>query len=132
MSIKLYLNGTPGGTDGAEINSLTFKNLMAYSKGIGSSNSYNATTILPVCLREESGKTATDVKVQGIITDAVQTYCSGYGYSTYPTDGFSMYSKTSGSIGGVGSTNVLVFLAISAKASVASGTNLFSISYVEN
>ena len=130
MSIKLYLNGTPGGTDGTEITSLTFKNLMSYVKGL-SNDGLNGIAFLPVCLRETSGLIANNVQISGISTDAVRTYCSGNGFTAHTTDSFRCFINNTNCIT-IGQTNVLVFLAIMANDSVASGTKLFTISYVED
>ena len=42
MSIKMYINGTPGQKDGTEITSLTFKNIKKYMRGGDNSNQHNS------------------------------------------------------------------------------------------
>ena len=129
MSLKMYVNGTPGGTDGTEITSLTIKNLMSYS--CGSDYSTNSLTVMPIFLRETSGTASSVIIIGKLNYNSPVLYTgSSRAFSAYPTSGFDFSSDNS--IGNVGTTNVLVFLCISANTFISSGTELFTISYVEN
>lgn len=141
--LKLYLNGTPGGTDGEEITDATIlKGIMTNSHA-----SYNSTgcAIVPICFRCEAGFKATNLQIVKIADVSYLTmYKSSNSYnSVSDLDTFkaimaanyfitnSIYSDTFGLT--VENTNVMVLLCIAAKASDSTGlTDIFSVSYVED
>lgn len=131
MSIKIYVNGTPGSTDGKEITSLTIKNLIQYA--IGSDNTYlgKSTVFLPIFLREENGFTATNVILESKKTEGLNTGCAACG-TNWPSDDLELeYYNNQNNIGTVGQQNILVYIGVSVDAAIASGTELFTISYAE-
>lgn len=130
MALKMYINGTPGGTDGTEITTLTIKNLMSYMKGDTETASYNGFAIVPICLREESGYKASSVTVNPLTVANAKVLIASIGAS-WPTNGFSLYD-TAQSIGELEQTNKMFYLYVSASAAIASDTNLCTISYVED
>lgn len=111
MSNKLhfYINGTPNGTDGTEINELTFKNIMKYSLvtgGIGS------VSVLPVYMRCESGYIARSV----VASTANSTYrgvlrFSDKAYSNYPENNVNVFvGETTTAFGDVSNKNVMFYI----------------------
>ena len=130
MSLKIYINGTVGGTDGTEITSLTIKNLM--KSMVGGSYNTNGFTVFPIYLRETNAA-ATDIVITGKEdwTENAHLFTgSSDAFTGYPTDGFSMTSSTT--IKNIGTTNTLVFLGVASDTAIAEGKELFTISYVEN
>ena len=130
--IKVYINGTPGGTDGTAITSLTIKNLMTYVKG--ESEGYRKSyTAFPIFLREESGFTASSVKITGAWNDTSgkPLVLTSGSYSAWPTGSISLGTGTR-DLNNVGQTNQMVYLMVNSDTSIASGTEIATISYVEN
>lgn len=138
--LKMYINGTPGGTDGTEVTTLTFKNMLSYMRGYSAPSGYNSVIYLPIFLREEPGFTATDVKIKNLsVTNAIvavgqpkktwPTTTSGAGV-IYNTVGYVM--DVGSRVGAIAQTNILIYFGIAASVNIPSGTQLFSISYVES
>ena len=110
MSNKLhfYINGTPNGTDGTEINELTFKNIMKYSLGIRGNGSVS---VLPVYMRCESGYKARSV----VVSLANSTYLGVIRFSTtvyidYPSDDNAYISNETTACGDVSNKNVMFYI----------------------
>lgn len=134
--LRMYINGTPGGTDGTAITSLTFKNFMKYAKGNATGDGITSFAYLPVFLREETGLKANNVQISvGVSWGTLATGCSA-GYTSWPANntGVSLECYSSpANIGAVGQTNVMILLAVGTRStSIASGQQLFTISYVED
>lgn len=109
MSNKLhfYINGTPNGTDGTEINELTFKNIAKYSL---INTVVGSVSVLPVYMRCESGYTARSV----VVRPANSTY-RGYvefsrdSYSNYPTS-YVEFSQYPSAYNDVSDKNVMFYI----------------------
>ena len=127
--LKFYVNGTPGGTDGTEVTSLTFKNFMKYI--YGSTIYKNSTAFLPICVREENGYTATDVQLTGVVSNASNPISMvSSGYTAYPTDSVSL--NASANLGTINNTNKMFYVGLTHSDSVSSGTEIFRASYIED
>ncbi|MCH4157638.1 MAG: hypothetical protein LKF34_03440 [Acidaminococcaceae bacterium] len=134
--LRMYINGTPGGTDGTAITSLTFKNFMKYAKGNATGNGITSFAYLPVFLREETGLKANNVQISvGVSWGTLATGCSA-GYTSWPANNTGVSLKcyfSPANIGAVGQTNVMILLAVgTGSTSIASGQQLFTISYAED
>lgn len=130
MSIKMYINGTPGQKDGTEITSLTFKNMKNYMGG--RNNPFTdkpCVSYIPICLREEEGYIASKVTITTRYDNNLHCMVGGP-YNSY-SDIFSS-SQTSNNIGTVSSTNILIYVSILSITSIPAGTTLFNISYIED
>jgi hypothetical protein len=141
--LKLYLDGTPGGTDGEEItDATTLKGIMTNSHA-----SYNNTggAIVPICFRCEEGFKATNVQIVKIsdvsylsMVKSSGTYSSVSDLETFKqlmaANYFihnSVYSSTFSLT--VENTNVMIVFCISAKDTDSTGlTDVLSVSYVED
>ena len=140
--LKLYLNGTPGGTDGEELTENTvlkgiMTNTHASYKDCGGA-------ILPVCLRCDTGFKASNVVFKNInnvfcfsvyyqskgyyALDNLETFKNVCGKGTYTFNGLSTITPFA-----VGNTNVMVLLCIEAASTDTTAlTDLLSVSYVED
>jgi len=140
--LKLYLNGTPGGTDGEELtDSTVIKGIMTNSQA-GYQNYGGA--IVPVCLRCEAGYRATNVVVRSI-TNVFCITCSYNNTSYFAINSLELFktlceNANFGSIGipsgttfTVENTNVMILLLVEAcNTDTTALTDLFSVSYVED
>ena len=134
MSIKMYINGTPGQKDGTEITSLTFKNIKKYMRGGDNCNQHNSCfSYIPIYLREEEGYTASNVTINAVYNEINSSVV--YSRSSGPFENYSDYfrvDKSSLIIKKIGTTNVLVYVGVEYNTSVPAGTTLFNISYIED
>ena len=125
MSIKLYLHGTPNGTDGVEVQTLTIKNVFSYMglKGYPGSPPQGC-AVLPIYIREESGFVATNV--------VISSPC-GYvskGMTSWPTGDIMVSGKQT--ISKLEQNNIMIVLFLNISANIVANTPLLSISYVED
>ena len=140
--LKLYLNGTPGGTNGEELTESTvLKGIMTNTHA--SYKDYGG-AILPVCLRCDTGFKASNVvfkyinnvfslpgyyQNKGYYTiDNLETFKNICGNGTFIFNGLSTITPFA-----VGNINVMVILCIEAASTDTTAlTDLFSVSYVED
>lgn len=137
MSIHFYTGGTPNGTDGVEITSLTFKNLQPYMWGGGksvNSGDYNSFAIIPLCVREDEGKIATNVRFTSMSGSNYIGMASWNSYTDYP-DGSNIFRLSIDqpySIDKLSNKNILVFLCVMCNGDIPANSPIVSISYVED
>jgi len=147
--LKLYLNGTPGGTDGEELtDSTVIKGIMTNSQAsrytYGGKDTYYGASVLPVCLRCDAGFKATNVILKSITnTYALLGYINSTMYfaienldtfkSVCETSSFGIGTIQSTMTFNVGNTNVMLILVIEAASTDTTNlVDLFSVSYVED
>ena len=124
-NLKMYINATPGGTDGTEITALTFKNMRKYM----STQNCNQHIVLPICFRADDGFTENNVTLNSVLSSPEVVFSKAH--TEWPTS--SDYLSGSKVIGTICQTNVLVFVFINVLETHTSIPlqDLFTISYVE-
>lgn len=137
-NLKLYINGRPGDTSGTEVTELTFKNFAAYSKTNYDGVTYKnkSLSVLPVCLRMNSGYKATSFTIAPKLTDEANIWC-GIGercYSSFPsgTQSLNFLKVQTFNVELNSSRNVMIFFFIQGPVNTSvTLRDLFSISYIE-
>ncbi len=138
--LNVYVNGTPGGTDGVLATTDTL-----IADGIMFPSNFGSTgfTVIPLCLRCDAGFSAQSVK---ITTPAPQFFCILRGTTTntdiftsaasmYSNTGWTANSFTNGSFYSgitVGNTNVTFLVLASGNSTLTTGiTDFFTLSFIE-